>query len=72
MSLALNNGDLEQPREKSSVLAKRNCLSYDISKLNLTETQPSPPNLFFFLNSLLKGFHFWWTPHFPPNFNKNI
>lgn len=58
MRLALNNGELEQPREKSSMLAKRKCMSYDISKFNLTEPQLSLSNLFF-LNALLKGFHFW-------------
>lgn len=55
MSLPLNNGDLEQHKEKSSMLGRRKSVFFDISKLKLTETQPSPANLLFFLNSLFNG-----------------
>ena len=38
MSLALKNGDLEQHREKSTMLSQKKLGVLDISKLNLTNS----------------------------------
>lgn len=42
MSVALKNGDLEQHREKSTMLSQKKLGVLDISKLNLTNSVPIP------------------------------
>lgn len=64
MSLALNSGTSGQRRECPRHLQTQP--ARNSTSIPKPEEFPTP------LNSLLSGFHFWWTPHFTRKFNKDI